>query len=208
MSPNRAVIAAASFTLAVWFIPVPTLNKAAAQDNPKVSNIIPEGGHYSVTGKLQTIDPAANTLALATEKYGVLPMIIGTEAADDVYHVAVGESVDVTYTRNVAFVVAPPNVNVSNVPANATVGQVAQAGGIGPEATTVVGRITKVDANHSFDVVNANGGGVYTVVVTNPLRQQAVGTLKAGDSVTVSVGPLVATAISKCGVFGLGLVGC
>jgi hypothetical protein len=134
-------------------------------------------------------------------------MVIGPAAEADVNHVAVGDAVDVTYTRAVAFLLASPNVNVSNIDANKTVGQVAQTG-IGPEATTVVGRITKVDGTHSFDVVNANGGGIYTVLVSNPSRQHVVSTLKAGDSITVSVGPLIASSIAKCGVFGLGILPC
>ena len=64
--------------------------------------------------------------------------------------------------------------------------------------------------SHNFDLflVNADGGGIYTVKVTNPARQQALKMLKVGDSVTVSVGPLIATSVAKCGVFGMGLFGC
>jgi hypothetical protein len=199
-----AVIAATG--LSVTFAP-PILRHATAQNNPTVTNVIPDGGHYSVRGKLQVLDLAAGTIAVETEKSGTLPMVIGPAAEADINHVAVGDAVDVTYTRAVAFLLASPNVNVSGVDANKTVGQVAQTG-IGAEATTVVGRITKVDGNHSFDVVNANGGGIYTVLVSNPARQQVVSTLKAGDSITVSVGPLIASSIAKCGVFGLGILPC
>jgi hypothetical protein len=191
------------------FPPVGVAPTAIAQNAPTVSNVIPEGGHYSIRGKLQGIDAAANTLTLATDNAGTIHIVIGPQAESDLTHVNVGDAVDVTYTRTVTFIVAGPNVNVSNVPANTTVGQVAQAGGIGANATTVVGRVTKVDtANHSFDVVNANGGGIYNVLVTNPVRQQALTSLKTGDSVTVDVGPLVAQSIAKCGLFGLGLIGC
>jgi hypothetical protein len=102
-------------------------------------------------------------------------MTIGPEAEADLSNVSVGDVADVHYTRLVTFVIGSPNVNVSNVPATATVGQVAQTpGGIGPNAATIVGRIVKVDGPSSFDVVNADGGGIYTVKVTNPARQQAL----------------------------------
>jgi hypothetical protein len=72
----------------------------------------------------------------------------------------------------------------------------------------IVGRVVKLDGPSSFDVVNANGGGVYTIKVTNPTRQAAFKLLKVGDSVTVSVSPLIVTSIAKCGLFGKGLFGC
>jgi hypothetical protein len=59
-----------------------------------------------------------------------------------------------------------------------------------------------------FDVVNANGGGIYTIKTTNPTREAAVAALKVGDSITVSVSPLIATSVAKCGLFGKGLLGC
>ena len=198
-----------AFVCATAFLPLMSPREAAAQGNPTMTNVIPEGGHYSAQGKLQSLDPAAMTLTLVSDKGGTLPMIIGSEAEPDLSNVSVGDVADVHFTRSVTFVVGGPNVNVSNVPATATVGQVAQTpGGIGPDAATIVGRVVKVDGTNSFDIVNANGGGIYTIKVTNPMRQQALKMLKAGDSVTVSVSPLIATSIAKCGVFGMGLFGC
>jgi hypothetical protein len=212
MTSHRFFLAATTalaFACATAFLPLMAPREAAAQDNPTMTNVIPAGGHYSVQGKLQSLDQAAMTLTLVSDKGGTLPITIGPEAEDDVSNVSVGDVVNVHYTRSVTFVAGSPNVNVSNVPATATVGQVAQTpGGIGPNAATIVARIVKVDGTNSFDVVNANGGGIYTVKVTNPARQQALKMLKVGDSVTVSVGPLIATSVAKCGVFGMGLFGC
>jgi hypothetical protein len=109
----------------------------------------------------------------------------------------------------VTFVVAGPNVSVSHVPATATVEQVAQTlGGIGSDPAVIVGRVVKLNGPNSFDVVNANGGAVYTIKTTNPSREAAIGLLKVGDSVSVSVSPIIATAVAKCGLFGKGLFGC
>jgi hypothetical protein len=72
----------------------------------------------------------------------------------------------------------------------------------------VVGRVVKLKGPTSFDVVNANGGGIYTIKTTNPTRQAAMASLKVGDSITVSVSPLIATSVAKCGLFGKGLFGC
>src|SRR3954464_15277406 len=135
----RKLVLIAATAVTVVLLP-PILPHASAQNNPTVSNVIPEGGHYSIRGKLQGIDPAANTLTLAADKAGTIPIVIGPQAEGDIAHVSVGDVVDVTYTRTVTFILASSNVNVSNVPANTTVGQVAQAGGIGANPTTIVGR--------------------------------------------------------------------
>ena len=72
----------------------------------------------------------------------------------------------------------------------------------------VVGRVVKLNRRNSFDVVNANGGGIYTIKSTDPTRQAAIALLRVGDSITVSVSPLIATSVAKCGLFGKGLFGC
>lgn len=196
-----------SFACATAFLPLLPPGQALAQGNPTMTNVVPEGGHYSAQGKLQSLDSGALRLVLVTEKAGPIPMTIAPEA--DLSNASVGDVADVHYTRSVTFVVGSPNVPVANVPATATVGQVAQTpGGIGPDPATIVGRVVKVNGPDGFDVVHASGGGVYTIKVTNPARQEAVKLLKVGDSVTVSVSPLIATSIAKCGVFGMGLLGC
>src|SRR3954447_18642894 len=207
MTSFRTLLAAAAMLSLAGVTVILPSGQAAAQSNPTMTNVIPQGGHYSAQGKIQALDPGASTLTLVSEKGGQLPMTIAPGA--DVSGVSVGDVADVHYTRSVTFVLASPNVNVSTVQTTGTVGQYAQTpGGIGPNAATIVGRIVKVDGPSSFDVVNNNGGGIYTVKVTNPTRQEAVKLLKAGDSVTVSVSPLIATSVAKCGVFGMGVFGC
>ncbi|MFL5283063.1 MAG: hypothetical protein ACJ8AW_19245, partial [Rhodopila sp.] len=65
-------------------------------------------------------------------------------------------------------------------------------GGIGADATRIAGRVVKLNGPTSFDVVNANGGGIYTIKTTNPAREAAIGMLKVGDSVTASISPITA----------------
>ena len=127
----------------------------------------------------------------------------------DLSGISVGDVADVHYTRSVTFVVAGPNVPVAQVPATHTVEGVAQTpGGVGSGAAVIVGRVVKLNGPTSFDVVNANGGGVYTIQTTHPSREAAIQLLKVGNSVTVSVSPIIVTAIAKCGLFGKGLFGC
>ena len=158
-------------------------------------------------GKIQALDPGAMTLTIVPESSPPVPMTVAP--AVDLTSISVGDVADVHYTRSVTFVVGSPNVVVAQVPATNSVGQVAQTpGGIGPSAAVIVGRVVKLNGPISFDVVNASGGGVYTIKTTNPTREAAIGLLKVGDSITVSVSPIIVTSVAKCGLFGKGLFGC
>jgi hypothetical protein len=192
---------------AVAFTPLVLSFPAAAQPNPTMTNVVPDGGRYAVQGKIQALDPGAMTLTLAPQSGSPVPMTVAPGV--NLSNVSVGDVADVHYTRSVTFVVGSPNVPVGQVQATDTAGQVAQTpGGIGPGATTIVGRVVKLNSPSSFDVVNPTGGGVYTIKTTNRWRETAIGLLKVGDSITVSVSPITATAVTKCGLFGKGLFGC
>jgi len=179
---------------------------AAAQANPKMTNVIPDGGTFAIRGKLAALDAGARTLSITPEKAAPVPFTVanGVSLTD----IKVGDVVSAHYNRTVTFVVGSPNVAVTPK-TTATVGQVAKTpGGIGPGASTIVGRVVKLDSATSFDVVNPAGGGVYTIQTTDPSREALIQTLKVGDSVTVSITPLIVNSIAKCGVFGLGVFGC
>ena len=70
-----------------------------------------------------------------------------------------------------------------------------------------MGRIAKINGPNSIDVVNNNGGGIYTLKTTQQARMAAISKLKVGDLVTVNVSPIIATSVAKCGLFGKGILG-
>jgi hypothetical protein len=192
---------------AAAFAPVMLPTRVAAQTNPTMTNVVPDGGNYSIQGKIQALDPGASTLTLVSESSSPMPMTVAPGV--DLSSVSVGDVASVHYKRSVTFVVGSPRVPVGQVPVTSTVGQIAQTpGGIGYDAAVIVGRVVKLDGPSSFDVVNANGGGIYTIKTSDPTRQTAIALLKAGDSITVSVSPLIATSVAKCGLFGKGVFGC
>jgi hypothetical protein len=194
----------AAFACAMALSPLALSVPVSAQT---MTNVVPDGGEFAAQGKLETLDPGAATLTLAPESDPPIPMTVapGVNLTD----VSVGDVANVHYTRSVTFVVGSPHVPVGQVPVTSTIDQVAQTpGGIGYNAAIVVGRVVKLNGPTSFDVVNANGGGIYTIRTTNPTRAAAVALLKVGDSITVSVSPLIATSVAKCGLFGKGLFGC
>jgi hypothetical protein len=180
---------------------------AAAQANPTMTNVVPDGGEFAAQGKIEALDPGALTLTLVPDKGEPIPMTVAHGV--NLTSVSVGDVASVHYKRSVTFVVGSPRVPVGQVPVTSTVEQIAQTpGGIGYSAAVVVGRVVKLDGPSSFDVVNSNGGGVYTIKTADPTRQAAIALPKVGDSVTVSVSPLIVTSVAKCGLFGKGLFGC
>ena len=202
----RATVVTA-LVCAVALTPFVLTTPVVAQSNPAMTNVVPDGGEFAAQGKLQSLDPGASTLTLVPEASPPIPMTVAPNV--DLTNVSVGDVASVHYTRSVTFVVGSPMVPVGQVPVTSTVEQIAQTpGGIGYNAAVVVGRVVKVSGPSSFDVVNANGGGIYTIKTTNTTRQAAISLLKVGDSVTVSVSPLMATSVAKCGLFGKGLFGC
>ena len=203
--PKRSA-AAALFACALM-LPVALPRHAAAQANPMMTNVIPDGGEFSVQGKLQALDLGALTLTIAPQSGPAIPMTVAPNV--DLTNVSVGDVADIHYTRSVTFVVGTPHLPAGQVPVTSTVDQIANTpGGIGFNAAVIVARVTKLNGPGSVDIVNDNGGGIYAVRSTNPSRQAAFSLLKVGDSVTVSVSPLIATSVAKCGLFGMGLFGC
>ena len=173
---------------------------AAAQSNPTMTNVVPDGGSFATKGKVEAIDPGARTVTIAPGSVAPMPMVVASGV--DLGGISAGDTVSAHYSRSVTFVVGSPDV--APPPAtSASVGQVAQTpGGIGTGGATITGRVVKLDGRSSFDVVNPAGGGVYTIQVTDPTRQAAVGLLKVGDSITVAVSPMVVNSIARCGLFG------
>jgi hypothetical protein len=214
MKANKLSCAANVTTLfacaAALTLLIAPITSGVAQTNPTMTNVVPDGGEFAAQGKIQALNPGAGTLVLVPESGSQIPMTVAPGV--DLTNVSVGDVANVhykRYKRSVTFVVGTPRVPVGQVPVTSTVEQVAQTpGGIGYDAAVVVGRVIKLNAPSSFDVVNANGGGIYTIKTTDPTRQTAIGLLHVGDSITVSVSPLIATSVAKRGLFGKGLFGC
>jgi hypothetical protein len=178
-----------------------------AQSTPTMTNVVPDGGEFAAQGKIVALDPGALTLTLAPESGPQMPMTVAPGV--DLTNVSVGDVANVHFKRSVTFVVGTPRVPLGQVPITSTVDQIAQTpGGIGYDPAVVVGRVIKLNGTNSFDVVNDNGGGIYTIKTTDPTRQVAIRMLNPGDSITVSVSSLIATSVAKCGLFGKGLFGC
>jgi len=173
---------------------------AQAPQPPTMTNVVPDGGSFAVTGRVQAIDAAARTMTITSERSGALPMVVPANVSLE--GVSAGDHVSVHYSRTVTFVVGTPSAATPG--GTQTVGQVARTpGGIGPEPLLVVGRVTRVDGPGLLEIVDAGGGGIYIVRSTDASRVAALSAVKVGDSLTVSIGPLTVTALARCNLFGL-----
>jgi len=196
-------------TVFQYAVTITTLMLAApvvAQAPPTAQNIIPDAITYATQGKISSLDPGAGTLIITPENQSPIPMTVapGVSLGD----LADGDVASVHYTRTVTFAVGNAPVTATGT---ATVAQAAQNPADIATATTptmIIGRVVKINGPSSVDVVNNNGGGIYTIKTTQPSRMTAIAKLKVGDSVTVHVSPIVATSLAKCGLFGKGLFGC
>jgi hypothetical protein len=198
-------VAFAAFGIVTLLLPALSPHGAIAQQekppHPKMSNFIPDGGTGAIEGKIQSLDTTARKLTIAPKSGEPLTLYAGPSVRlDDVEQ---GDKVDAQYTRTVLWVVTPA-AKPAPEGATAPLGEVAHTpGGVGPDATQISGRVMKIDQTaHSFDVVDATGGGVYTIQVTDPNRVAMMSKLHVGDAITVSLTPLTITSLVKCGWFG------
>jgi hypothetical protein len=167
-SPLPRALAVGLITATGFLVPIVTLHVASAQQHPQMSNVIPDGGTGSIEGKVLALDQGTRAITIASRDGTPLDLYASQPVRLD--NVEQGDEVEANYTRQVFRVVTPTS---APAPAGATttVGQVAHTpGGIGPEATQISARVTKIDPGRSFDIVDATGGGVYTIVVTDPSK--------------------------------------
>ena len=183
---------------AVLLLPIGAPRDAIAQGHPTMSNVIPDGGAGAIEGKIESIDPISRQLTIVSASGSLLTWVAGSDVR--LRNVEQGDAVDARYNRTVLWVVTPTSAPVPSG-ATTTVGEVAHTpGGIGPGASQISGRVLKIDGNaHSFDFVDASGGGVYTIQVTDPSRIAMLPMLKVGSAVMVSITPLTITTMVRYG---------
>jgi hypothetical protein len=192
-------LAAVLLAGAALLLPASLPRLAAAQDHPVMSDVVPDGGTGEVVGKITALDAGTRHVTVMPSSGTPITFVAGPHIRLD--DLNVGDRASLQFRRTVVWLVTGHNAPDPEG-ATHTVGQVAQTpGGIGPDGLQLTGRILKVDGNR-FDVVNVDGGGVYTIQVVDPQRQQLMSVLKANDAITVGVSPLTIEAIEKCGWFG------
>ena len=174
-------------------------DRAVAQANPTLSNVVPESAAVTVHAKITAIDPTTRAVTLVGASGNPVTVTAGPLVRLDM--LKAGDRVNAKYYRSVGFVVTPPaggnGVPVSNDQMQQITAQPAQApGGVGVRLTQISATVVGIDlAAHSVDLVNPSGGGIYTVNVTDPARIALLGTLKLGDTITAVISQALAVSI-------------
>jgi len=113
----------------------------------------------------------------------------------------VGNTVNATYYRSVAFDISGPKGGNGTPTSTAGMTQAIEPraeapGGVAARVTEVQGLVVGVDRTaNSIDVVNPSGGGVYTVEVTAPERVAKLTQVKVGDTITAVISEALAVSI-------------
>ncbi|MBK4721492.1 hypothetical protein JJL56_21785 [Azospirillum sp. YIM DDC1] len=168
---------------------------ASAQSRPVLTNIIPESAAVTIHAKITAIDVGKRKVTLAGRSGTPVTVMAGPAVRLEM--LKMGDTVDAQFYRSVAFMVSQPGTPVPEDEVQQAVARPAEApGGIGVQVTRLSGLVVGIDLSaNSIDLVNPNGGEVYTVNVTDPARQAKLPSLKVGDTITAVVSEALAVSI-------------
>ena len=176
-------------------VPGTVPHPASAQDRPVLTNVIPESAAVTLHAKITAIDAAKRKVTLAGRSGTPVTVMAGPAVRLEM--LKMGDTVDAQFYRSVAFMVSQPGAPVPEDEIQQTVARSVEApGGIGVQVTRLSGLVVGIDLGaNSIDLVNPNGGEVYTVNVTDPARQAKLPSLKVGDTITAVVSEALAVSI-------------
>lgn len=200
MKPRSLPPAAATLIVcAALGLPVGLSHSASAQNNPTLTNVIPDSESATLHATITAIDPSTRAVTLMGASGEKVTLIAGPAVRLD--NLKVDDRVNAQYFRSVAFMVAPPAGGNGTPMADDQIAQLiarpAQGpGGIGVQLVKISGTVVGIDmAAHRVDLVNPSGGGIYTIDVTDPSRVVMLGSLKVGDTVTAVISQAIAVSI-------------
>jgi hypothetical protein len=152
----------------------------------------------TVRAKVRAINMKTRDVTLVGPDGGVFIVHAGDEVKN-LAQVKKGDTVVAHYTRSTVVVLSQPGQPIP--PNTLTVAGGTAAPGQLPAGeaagrVVVTGTVVGVDLDaHTLQLVNPKGGRVITLAVTDPQRQQQLGQVKVGDSLTVIYTAAVAVAV-------------
>jgi hypothetical protein len=161
---------------------------------PVVVNLVPEATAETLHARIRGIDRATRRVTLAAASGRTVTVTAGPMVRLDTLNP--GDTVNAKFLRSVAFAVSAD----ANPPANVLQAALARPargpGGAALQVTRVSALIVGIDPlARTMDVVDPSGGGVLTVLVTDPMRAARLDDLKVGDTVTAVVTETLAVTI-------------
>lgn len=196
MISHRFSLAAAAAALAALPLAGPGLAQGIGPQTSTVTSPIPHPASVTLQARITAINPETRAVTLTGANGNTVTITAGPLVRLE--NLKVGDTVNAQYDRAVAFLVSGPGETIPDDTLAAAAARNPNAPGGGAVSllrisATVVG--IDLDA-HSVDLVNPTGGGVLTVVVTDPRRIALLETLKVGDTVTAAVTEALAVSIT------------
>ncbi len=192
---RKVAVAAAVLIGSALLLPVAPPEAAAQGGGTPLSNVVPENAAVTIHAKITAIDPATRQITLTGRSGTPVTVTAGPNVRMEM--LKVGDVVDAQFYRSVAFFVSQPGVTApENEVEQALARPVNAPGGVAVKVSRISGLIVGIDLSaHSVEIVNPEGGRVYTVDVTDPARQAALPMLKVGDTVTAVVSEALAVSV-------------
>jgi hypothetical protein len=193
---RRTIVAAAFAATALPLAGLPAIAQGIAPQPNAIVSPIPPARAVTLHGTIASINTQTRAVLIQSASGQFVTVTAPPEI--NLAALKVGQAVNAQYVRAVAFVVGQPG---TTPPENEIAAEIErQKGGPGFDAADIK-RISAVIVGidvpaHSIDVVNPNGGGVVTVVVTQPDRIAMLPQLQVGDTITAVVGTSRAVAIT------------
>jgi len=159
---------------------------------------IGESDTISVRATVKAVNQKARTVTLVGPQGNTLTLKVGDEV-QNLAQVKPGNKVIARYHASVAYVLAPPGTKLPDdaatlAAARAAPGQM-PAGAAGTRVV-LTARVVGVDpVAHTLQLVNPSGGLIRTVDVVTPEGQQAMKSIKVGDSITAVITEAIAIAV-------------
>jgi hypothetical protein len=200
----KITVAAAVLIGGALLVPVIPPEAAAQGNRLALTNVVPESEAVTIHAKITAIDPATRQVTLTGRTGAPVTVTAGPNVRLEM--LKVGDVVDAQFYRSVAFVVSQPGATVPDDEIQQALARPVDApGGIAMKVARISGLVVGIDLSaHSVDLVNPEGGQIYTVNVTDPARQAKLPMLKVGDTVTAVVSEALAVSVqpAKKGLFG------
>ncbi len=199
-SSTTAALALAVCGLSGVLIGMQPTPAVAEGKHPTLTNVIPQAAAVTIHARISALDPKSREVTLEGGSGAKIVVLAGPAVRLDM--LKVGDTVNARYYRSVGFLVVPPSqgTGVPGPGANEIAQIMARPaeapGGIGLRVTKVSGTVVGIDAaDHTIDLINPSGGGVYTVKVTDPDRIAMLPKLSVGDTVTAVISQALAVSI-------------
>lgn len=189
------VVVPALVLCGAWLVPAMLPQPAASQSRTELSNLIPQDAAVKIHARIRSIDPATRRVTLDGRSGRSITLVAGPNVRLEM--LKEGDAVDAQYYRSVAFFVSQPGMKVPEDEINQVITRPTEApGGIAMQVTRVSGLVVGIDLTaRSVDLVNPQGGAVFTVNVLDPDRQARLPDLKVGDTITAVVSEALAVSI-------------